>query len=168
MTETHERIVREIVQEYKTKPKTIAINLMGSLSRGEGRPNSDVDIEIVTNEEERRFGWEIKEKYGIKIDFILSSKGQVLYQIENYPFFCLHRDKKSLYDPTGFMAKIKEREQKYMGNHPEVGQFWEKSNKIMKDRKAKGEKKESLRDIFDEVERLFSKTGKVTRDWFRK
>lgn len=168
MNETHLKIVQEILQEYKLMPETLAINLMGSLSRGEGNVNSDIDIEIVTKEDKREFGWKVEEKYGIKIDFILSSRGQVLYQVENYPFFCLHMDKKPLYDPLEFMADVKHREMQYLSAHPEVPAFWEKKIKLMKECKATGKKKESLRDIFDESERLFSKTGKVTRDWFRK
>ncbi len=168
MTEVHQKIIQEILQEYKNDPRILAINIMGSLSRKEERPDSDIDLEIVTGEEERRFSWDKKEKYGISIDFILSSKGQILYQVKQYPFFLLHKDKNILYDPTGFMVKIKEKDIVYMKEHPEVKLFWENKLNAMKEKKAKGEQKESLREIFDEAEVLFSKGHNITRDWFRK
>ncbi len=43
-----QKIVKEIIKEQKTKPDVIAINVFGSVAKGEERPDSDVDIEIIS------------------------------------------------------------------------------------------------------------------------
>lgn len=163
--EVHEKIIEEIVSEYKSE--SLAINVMGSVARGNEHENSDLDIEIVTPQKERSFSFEQKKRYSIKIDFVISSRGQIEYQINNYPFFLLQYDKRIVYDPEGFMKNIKKRDLEYKSANPEVSNFWEVKTENMLKAKRNNLKKEKLHDIYDEAEIRFSKDHKITRDWFQ-
>jgi predicted nucleotidyltransferase len=45
----HEEIINQVVEEYKKKPHVIAILLYGSHALGIAKPDSDIDIYVVTN-----------------------------------------------------------------------------------------------------------------------
>ena len=45
---SHQKIVEEIVEKQKKNKGIIAITLFGSLARGEEKPHSDIDIEIIS------------------------------------------------------------------------------------------------------------------------
>jgi predicted nucleotidyltransferase len=162
-----QKIVQEIVQEYKDNAQIIGIRLLGSVGRGEERPNSDVDIEIIKHKG-KSWNWEKKEKYGIHIDFVISAMAHLSHQFENYPYLCfIDLDKKILYDSTGFLKDLHENIKDDIKNHPKVSRFWNQHFNEMKKEKSKGMKQRSLIELFDEAERLFSGEHKVTRDWFR-
>ena len=168
MRKVHQKIVNEIVEEYKKNKSTLAITLFGSLARGEERKDSDVDIEIISEDAKK---WKLKqddEKYGIKIDLVICPKKHLLYQVEKYPYLCYdYLSEKIIYDPKGFMKDLKEKLKKYFDRHPKIVEFWEKKLNIMKENKAKGQDPKDAIKSYDEAERLFSEEHKVTRDFFR-
>ena len=168
MREVHQKIVNEIVAEYKKDKSTLSITLFGSLARGEEREDSDVDIEIVSEDAKK---WELKqddERYRIKIDLVICPKKHLLHQVEKYPYLCHdYLSEKIIYDPKGFMKDLKEKLKGYFDKHPEVVEFWEKKLKIMKENKAKGQDPKDAIKSYDESEILFSDEHKVTRDFFR-
>lgn len=168
MREVHQKIVNEIVEEYTKDKSTLAITLFGSLARGEEREDSDVDIEIISEDAEK---WELKqdeERYGIKIDLEICPKKHLLHQFEKYPYLCHdYLNQKIIYDPKGFMKDLKKKLKTYFDKHPEVVEFWEKKLKIMKKNKAKGQDPKDAIKSYDEAEILFSDEHKITRDFFR-
>jgi len=168
MRKVHLKIVNEIIEEYKKDKSTLAITLFGSLARGEEREDSDVDIEIISEDAKK---WELKqddERYGIKIDLVICPKKHLLHQFEKYPYLCYdYLGEKIIYDPKGFMKDLKEKLKGYFDKHPEVVEFWEKKLKIMKENKAKRQDPKDAIKSYDEAEILFSDEHKVTRDFFR-
>ena len=165
---SHQKIVKEIVEEYKDKKGTVAITLFGSLARGEERPSSDVDIEIISEDIK---DWKLKqdeEKYGINIDLVLCPKRHLIHQVKNYPYLCYdYLHEKIIYDPKGFMKDIKNKLKEYFDTHPEVVKFWEGKLKIMRENKAKGQDPKDAMKSYDEAEIKFSNEQKVTRNFFR-
>ena len=167
MPKVHYKIVDEIVEEYKKDKSVIAIALFGSLARKEERPDSDVDIEIIS---ENAKEWELlkKKKYGIEIDLVVCPKKHLLHQMEKYPYLCYsYLGEKVIYDPEGFMKEVKKKLKGYFDKHPDIVKFWEKKYKIMKENKAKGQDPKDAIKSYNEAEILFSDEHKVTRDFFR-
>jgi predicted nucleotidyltransferase len=167
MTEVHQKIVNEIVKEYKKDKSTLAVTLFGSLARGEERPDSDVDIEIIS---ENAIKWELlkKKKYNIDIDLVITPRQHLIHQMEKYPYLCYdYLSEKIVYDPNGLMEEVKIKLKEYFDKHPEIVEFWEEKLKIMKKNKAKGQDPKDAMKSYDEAEILFSKEHKVTRDFFK-
>ena len=167
MGEVHQKIVNEIVEEYKKDKSTLAVTLFGSLARGEERDDSDVDIEIISESAKK---WELlkDKRYGIDIDLVIRPKKHLLHQFEKYPYLCYdYLSEKIIYDPKGFMKDLKNKLKGYFDKHPEVVEFWEKKLKIMKENKAKGQDSKDAIKSYDEAEILFSDEHKVTRDFFK-
>jgi predicted nucleotidyltransferase len=167
MGEIHQRIVNEIVDEYKEDESTLAITLFGSLARGEEREDSDVDIEIISTSAKK---WKLlkDKKYGLDIDLVICPKTHLLHQVDRYPYLCHdYLSEKIIYDPTGFMVDLKNKLRQYFNKHPEVVEFWKKKLKIMKENKAKKQDPKDAIQSYDEAEILFSDKHEVTRDFFR-
>ena len=167
MTEVHQKIVNEIVEEHKKDKSTLAITLFGSLARGEEREDSDVDIEIISESAKK---WELlkDKKYGIDVDLVICPKKHLLHQVKKYPYLCYdYLSEKIIYDPKRFMKDLKKKLKGYFDKHPEVVKFWENKLKIMKENKAKGQDPKDAIKSYDEAEILFSDEHKVTRDFFR-
>ena len=109
MTKGHLKIVNEIVEKYKKDKSTIAITLFGSLARGNERPDSDVDIEIISKDAKK---WELlkKKKYSIEIDLVICPEKHLLHQIQKYPYLCYdYLNEKIVYDPKNFMKELKKK-----------------------------------------------------------
>tara|TARA_Y100000310_G_C20703085_1_gene831930 strand:- start:10323 stop:10829 length:507 start_codon:yes stop_codon:yes gene_type:complete len=167
MTKGHLKIVNEIVEKYKKDKSTIAITLFGSLARGNERPDSDVDIEIISKDAKK---WELlkKKKYSIEIDLVICPEKHLLHQIQKYPYLCYdYLNEKIVYDPKNFMKELKKKLKRYFKKHPEIVKFWKNKLKIMKENKAKGQDPKDAIRSYDEAERLFSDEHKVTRNFFR-
>ena len=168
MPKVHYKIVDEIAEEYKKDKSVIAIALFGSLARKEERSDSDVDIEIIS---ENAKEWELlkKKKYGIEIDLVVCPKKYLFHQVEKYPYLCYsYLGEKVIYDPEGFMKEVKRKLKGYFDKHPDVVKFWEKKYEIMKENKAKGQDPKDAIKSYNEAETLFSDEHKITRDFFRK
>ncbi|MAG47130.1 hypothetical protein CL617_00870 [archaeon] len=164
----HQKIVNELVEKYKKDKSTIAINLFGSLARGEERPNSDVDIEIIS-ENVRKWRLLKKKKYGIEIDLVICPKEHLIYQFEKYPYLCYdYLNEKIIYDPKDFMKNLKRNIKKYFDKNSKIVKFWKNKLKIMKKNKAMGQDPKDAIKSYDEAEIKFSREHKVTRDYFRK
>jgi len=162
-----QKIVDEIIEEQKKDPSVIAINIFGSVTLGLERPDSDVDIEIISAKAKK---WQLikKERYGIKIDFEIWPKDKLLERIEKYPFLSyVFLEEKIVYDPEGFMKKIINKLKRYFDKHPEVVEFWEQKYKTMREAKNKGKQPENPLKVYDEAEIKFSAEHKVTRNFFR-
>lgn len=168
MRDVHQKIVNEIVEAYRRDESTVAITLFGSLARGEEREDSDVDIEIVSEDAEV---WELQqdeERYGIPIDLVICPKEHLLHQFERYPYLCHdYLNEKILYDPRGFMKDFQKKVKRYFDEHPEAAGFWEEKLRVMKENKAKGQDLKNAIESYDEAERVFSDEKRVTRDFFR-
>tara|TARA_Y100000310_G_C20296719_1_gene629768 strand:- start:52 stop:558 length:507 start_codon:yes stop_codon:yes gene_type:complete len=167
MREVHQKIVNEIVEEYKKDKSILAITLFGSLVRGEEREDSDVDIEIISEDAKE---WKLlkDKKYGIDIDLQITPKNDLLKNFKKYPFLQYsYLNQKTLYDPKGFLKEFTQKLKGYFDKHPEVVEFWEKKLKIMKENKAKGQDPKDAIKSYDEAEILFSDEHKVKRDYFR-
>lgn len=167
MTEVHQKIVNEIVNKHKKDKSVVAITLFGSLAREEERPDSDIDIEIISESAKK---WKLlkKKKYGIEIDLVICPKKHLFHQMKKYPYLCYdYLSEKVIYDPKGFMKEVKRKLKGYFDKHPEVVKFWKKKLKIMRKNKAKGRDPKDAIKSYDEAETLFSNEHKVTRDFFR-
>ena len=163
----HHKIVTEIIEEQKKDRSVIAVTLFGSLARGKERANSDVDIEIISTSAKK---WQLlkQNKYGIKIDFVICPKKHLLRQMEKYPYLCYdYLHEKIIYDPQGFMKKVKKKLKGYFDGHPEAVEFWKNKLKIMKRNKQEGHDLKNAIKSYDEAEIRFSKEKKVTRNFFR-
>jgi len=165
---SHQKIVEEIVEKQKKNKGIIAITLFGSLARGEEKPHSDIDIEIISETAKK---WQLlnRKKYGIDIDLVICPKRHLIHQIKDYPYLCYdYLNEKIIYDPQGFMKDIKNKLKKYFDKHPKVVKFWEGKLKTMRENKAKGEDPKEAVKSYDEAEIKFSKEHKITRNFFRK
>jgi len=164
MVSIQQKIVDEILQEYKDKKEVTAICVFGSVAVGKERHNSDVDIQIVYKDNRE---WELfKEKrYGIDIDFEVVTKRIHKMLIKKYPYLCYEVLKyhKILLDKEHFMSKIKNKLIKYYKQHPEIAEFWEKQYQQMRKDKNAGSKPKSFIKVCDEAETLFSKHKAVKR-----
>jgi len=168
MKSIQRKIVEEIVEDKRKNPDVVAINIFGSVALGLERPNSDVDIEIISSKAKR---WSLvqQKKYGIKIDLETSPKYRLVKRVKTHPFLCYsYLFEEVVYDTKEFMKKIISKLKKYFKEHPEVKEFWEKERKAMREAKKKGKKPEDPFNIWDEAEIKFSKEHKVTRDFFKK
>jgi len=162
-----QKIVDEIVKEWKDKPDVVAINIFGSVAEGRERPDSDVDIEIIID---GKVDWkfENEKRYGLRVDVVLCSKEDLLDIVEKYPYLCYeYIYEKFVYDPQGLMQDVLKRLKTYFDEHPEVVKFWDEKRNKMKKAKAAGKKAENAYRVFDEAEIKFSKEHKVTRSFFR-
>ncbi len=167
MPEIHRRIVREIIEEEKIKPGIIAINVFGSLAKGNEKLNSDIDIQIVSKCA-TIWSLENKDRYGIKIDFEIYPMRKLKERVEKYPFLCyIYLDSKTVYDPADFMREILEDINKYFKDNPKVLKFWVEKQKIKEDLKKKGLGEGFTVKCYDEAEILFSGEHRVTRDFFK-
>ncbi|MBD3313465.1 hypothetical protein GF345_03415, partial [Candidatus Woesearchaeota archaeon] len=113
-----QKIADEIIEEQKKDGSVVAINIFGSVALGLERPDSDVDIEIISSKAEE---WQLikKERYGIKIDLEIWPKDKLLERIEDYPFLSyVFLKEKTVYDPEGFMKGIMDILRKYFDKHP--------------------------------------------------
>jgi len=168
MKTKHQKIVDEIINKYEKDKSVVAITLFGSVARNDERPDSDVDIEIISKKAKK---WSLlkKKKYGIKIDLVICPKKHLLYQIKKYPYLCYdYLSEKIVYDPQGFMKEVKRKLKRYFNKHPEIVKFWEEKYKIMRKNKAKGQDPKNAIKSYNEAEIKFSKEHKITRNFFRK
>jgi predicted nucleotidyltransferase len=170
MLDTHNKIIKEVVEERKKDPKVVAIMLFGSLARGAGHEKSDVDIEIVYDGGE--YSDVSEHRYGVKVDFETWPKQKLAARIENYPFLSYpYLEEKILYDPKGFAKEIIAKLKKYYSENPDALKLWKEWTKGYLKAKKEGlqrtdeEKAQACKEFYDEIEIKFSKEHRVTRDW---
>jgi predicted nucleotidyltransferase len=160
------KVASQMVEKYSKKASVIAISLFGSVAEGRETPISDLDIEII-DEEAEKFSYETKQIGGVYVDLVILPKKSIQKRLKDYPYLNYgYINRKILYDPSGFMQKIKEEASLYFSKHPEIVKFWEEKLEYVKRMKAEGKKPESAFKTYDEAEILFSKEHKITRDFF--
>jgi len=168
----HQKIVKEIFNEYKDKKDVIGIINFGSVAIGKENPNSDVDIYIIYK---NNIKWNLfrKKRYGIKIDFEVNGEKDFLKYTKKYPYLYYYHHDKILLDKEGIIKNTFNQLKDYFKKHKKVNDFWKNEYKIMKNKKKKGEKQKHFADICDEAEIKFSKHHSIkrkilTRKWFDK
>ncbi|MBI4599183.1 nucleotidyltransferase domain-containing protein [Candidatus Uhrbacteria bacterium] len=100
-----ESIIQSFVDELKAKDSVVGIALFGSYARGEQRPNSDVDVLVVTTEGVWR---DIEFRNGQAFEMVYASKKDTLdfYGKNPNDAVQLWKDAKIVYDPQGVMEEI--------------------------------------------------------------
>jgi predicted nucleotidyltransferase len=164
----HWCIINEVVREKAKDPDVVAINIFGSVAAGRERPDSDVDIEIVTASEQE-WRMEKEERYGIVVDYDFCSRRWLEDKAARYPFLSyVNTKEKPVFDPLGVMARIQDDLRRYYAEHPEVASYWEDAYALMRKNKQTGTvDPQGGVKAYDEAERLFSEMHSVTRDFWR-
>nr|KXH70602.1 MAG: hypothetical protein AM325_15710 [Candidatus Thorarchaeota archaeon SMTZ1-45] len=168
METLQEKIAEEVVEELKKDPSIVGIEIAGSLVTGDIRPDSDVDLGVISESIETH---QFIEEYrrGIKIDMSVEPLNMVLQSIETYPFLWYTTILSRIaYDPQGFLRQIHDRLEDYFENHPEIVEFWEDKLDQMKAAKMRGEEQEGYRSVLDEAEMKFSEEKRITRKFFQR
>jgi len=159
------RIVDEIIEENKQKDNVIAMCVFGSVAINKERSDSDVDIQIIYDDNHE---WELfkKEKYDIKIDYEIITKNIIEMLIEKYPYlsYNLLYTNKILYDPKDFMKNIQKKLKEYFDSHPEVKSFWDNENRLMREKKGQSLKPKNFIEVCDEAEIKFSGYNEIRRN----
>ena len=139
MVSIQQKIVDEIVDEYKNNEHVIGVCVFGSVAAGKERSDSDVDLEAVTKNI-----WEMMQK--------------------EYPYIFYTENNKILFDKIGFVKEALNKSKKYLEDNIEVCDFWRKEYNLMRELKASGQKPKNFITICDEAETRFSSYHSVKRD----
>ena len=139
MVSIQQKIVDEIVDEYKNNEHVIGVCVFGSVAAGKERSDSDVDLEAVTKNI-----WEMMQK--------------------EYPYIFYTENNKILFDKIGFVKEALNKSKKYLEDNIEVRDFWRKEYNLMRELKASGQKPKNFITICDEAETRFSSYHSVKRD----
>jgi predicted nucleotidyltransferase len=168
MKTLQEEIAEEVVEEFKKDSSVVGIEICGSLARGEIRTDSDIDIEVISeNIEKHQFMEEFRQ--GVKVDISTTPLGVILESVETHPFLLyVSLLTKIVYDPKGILKQIRDRLELYFDHHPEIVAFWEEKLSLMKAAKMKGEEQEGFRSVLDEAEMKFSEGKGISRAFFQR
>ena len=158
-----DEIAEEVIEEFKKDSSVVGIEICGSLARGEIRADSDIDIEVISeNIEKHQFIEEFRQ--GIKVDISTTPLRVILESVETHPY--LHYTSlltKIVFDPKGILKQIRDRLDLYFDHHPEIAAFWEEKLSQMKAAKMNGEEQEGYRSVLDEAEMKFSDGKGISR-----
>ncbi|MGD9397644.1 MAG: nucleotidyltransferase domain-containing protein [Candidatus Thorarchaeota archaeon] len=166
MKTLQEKVAEDVVEELKKDPSVVGIEISGSLVSGDIRPDSDIDLGVISESIETH---QFVEEYrrGIKIDMSFEPLSMVLQSIETHPFLWYTTIlSRIVYDPKGYLRQIHDRLEEYFENHPEIVEFWEDKRRQLKAAKMRGEEQEGFRSVLDEAEMKFSKEKRITRNFF--
>jgi len=163
MVSIQQKIVDEIVDEYKNNEHVIGVCVFGSVAAGKERSDSDVDITIIFDDDRE---WELfKEKrYGIAVDLEAVTKNIWEMMQKEYPYIFYTENNKILFDKTGFVKEVLNKSKKYLEDNIEARDFWRKEYNLMRELKASGQKPKNFITICDEAETRFSSYHSVKRD----
>jgi predicted nucleotidyltransferase len=168
ITARHQRIIDQLLDQYRKHPEIVAITSFGSLAKGGAHPGSDIDMEVISSAEP---DWKlVKKKYdGIAVDLVLVSKGYFENLTQRYPYLCYdYISEKTLYDSDGFFAKAQAELCRYFEVHPEVASYWRENLGTMRSKKKAGtHRRADLVEAYDVAELRFSADGLITRDFLR-
>jgi|APSaa5957512622_1039677.scaffolds.fasta_scaffold30928_1 predicted nucleotidyltransferase len=162
MVSVQQKIVDEILEEYRNKKGVIGICVFGSVSVGKEREKSDVDITIIYDDDRE---WELfkENRYGIVIDFEVVTSNIWEMMLREYPYLFYIENHKILFDKTGFVKEIVEKNKNYFNRNLEIYNFWKQEYELMRELKARGEKPKNFIAICDEAEIKFSNNQSVKR-----
>jgi predicted nucleotidyltransferase len=168
MKTLQEKIAEDVVEELKKDPFVVGIEIAGSLARGDIRPESDIDLGVISESiETHQFIEEYRRE--IKIDMSIEPLSIFLQSVETHPFLLYTSFLSRIaYDPKGFLRLIHDKLEDYFENHPEIVEFWEDKLGQMKAAKMKGEEQEGYRSVLDKAEMKFSEGKRITRKFFQR
>ncbi|MHA2064362.1 MAG: nucleotidyltransferase domain-containing protein [Candidatus Thorarchaeota archaeon] len=169
MMSTHqETIADEVIKELKRDRSVVGILICGSLARNEIRPDSDIDFDVITDDDKEHVFVE-EFRGGIKVDISIMPLKLLLESVETHPFLLYSALwEKIAYDPKGILKQIRDRLEVYYDAHPEIVEFWKEKLDSMKEAKMRGEQPEGYRLVLDEAEMRFSDGKKGPRIFFRR
>ncbi len=158
----HRKIVKEVVEEYKKKPDTVAILLFGSLARRKAHNKSDVDIEVIHTGS--KYKMIETKRYGIKLDIEMWPKKKLLERLKKKPYTCYpYMEEKILYDPFSFAKQYKKNVKKYFKSNKEVLKIWKEWTKNYLEEKKTGikrtdkQKVNACNEFYKYLEKRFGK-----------
>jgi predicted nucleotidyltransferase len=164
----HQRIIDQLLDQYRKHPNIVAITLFGSLAKGGAHPGSDIDIEVISTAEP---GWKlVKNEYdGIAVDLVFVSKAYFENLIQRFPYLCYdYISEKTLYDPDDFFVRAQAELCRYFEAHAEVAEYWQKNLDMMRSKKKAGtQRRADIVEAYDMAELRFSADGRITRDFLR-
>jgi predicted nucleotidyltransferase len=169
METKQQKIIKEILDE-KIKDFSIqAMVVLGSVSIGKERKNSDIDISIISDKAKEYFFDQKEKRCGVKIDLEIIPSKDFKRWIKDYPYlwYDYHKRHRIMFDKKGIVKEAIKYLKDYFDCHSDVVDFWKEKLKAMEEAKRKGRKPENCYRVFDETEIRFSKEHKVTRDFYR-
>lgn len=106
--EQHKRLVQTIVAETLCTEKVNGFMLIGSVSRGDAYPDSDLDFYILLEEgQKKKFHSETRE--GILVEYKCAEVNQILVNFKNNPMeLYSFLEGEILFDKSGDLKKLKE------------------------------------------------------------
>jgi len=141
-----QKIISDVVKQYKSKSSTISVLLFGSFARGTFHKNSDIDIEVIYSG--KKYKTLEENKQGIKIDIEIWPKEKLVNDFKKNPFLKYpYLSEKILYDPTGFAKKFKKRIKTYFDKNPFIKQLWVEWEREYNLSKKRGKKIKEV-DVF--------------------
>ncbi len=154
----HNKIIKDLVEKFKSQKNVIGIYIFGSLAKGTPTKKSDIDIEIIFLKRKKSYELIRKKIKGIAIDLSLYDKEKFIEDFTKSPY--LHYaalNYKIFYDPEKILKKYLNQIKKYFKENPEIYQFWMKKEKEWKLAKKKGikGKAENYFDIIKELKKRF-------------
>jgi len=104
--ETHRRLLHEILDRALRDQETIGVLLMGSVSRGDAYPGSDLDLLILLRDGcSRPFHSEVRE--GLLVECAYADVNQAQAKLERNPMrVYAYLDGRILYDPQGWLGQL--------------------------------------------------------------
>jgi predicted nucleotidyltransferase len=162
MASIQQKVVSEILDEYKDKEHVIGMCVFGSVAAGKEKIGSDVDVTVIFDDNRE---WELfKEKrYGIAIDLEVVTKGDWEMTLKDYPYLFYLENYKILLDRTGFVESALKRSKEYFEENPDVLNFWRSEYSLMRELKESGGKPKNFIAVCDEAEIKFSGHHSVRR-----
>ncbi|MDX9970397.1 MAG: nucleotidyltransferase domain-containing protein [Candidatus Gracilibacteria bacterium] len=157
----------DIAEQESKKEGVIAISVFGSVAEGSEKEDSDLDIEIIS-ENAKEWNYKTLIIDGVYVDLVTTPKDFLLRRIKEYPYLnytYLHR--KTIYDPTKFLRNIENEVKEYFEKNPEATKFWKEKKEYVKRMKSQGKKPESAMKSYDEAEINFSENHQISRDFFK-
>jgi predicted nucleotidyltransferase len=102
-----DKIIGSFVEELKKRPDVIGIILFGSWARGNNRPDSDIDLMVITIEEFRRTV-EYKDNRAFEITYTTEKSAMDYWESHKNDCAGLWEVAKILYDKDGTIKKLEE------------------------------------------------------------
>lgn len=148
-----QRLIEDVVKEYKSKPTITSILLFGSFAKGTFHKNSDIDIEIIHSG--KKYSTIKKNVDGTKIDIELWPREKLIKDFKKNPFLKYpYLSEKMLYDPTGFAKRFKKEVRGYFDKNPKIRRIWIQSEKDYLESKKQGKKPKSVNLFYKKLKKI--------------
>jgi predicted nucleotidyltransferase len=102
-----EQAVRRLVDELRQQSNVLGIAVFGSAARGDGRPDSDIDVYVLVRDGSWR---DVEERDGRNFEFVYSSPEASRAFAERRPddYVTMWDDARILFDRDGDLEKLRE------------------------------------------------------------